>query len=41
MADDYSDEEEGEILHISQVTPPNTDRGMLKRPVKYIVMGKK
>ena len=30
MADDYSDEEEGEILHISQVTPPNTDRGMLK-----------
>ena len=39
MADDYSDEEEGEILHISQVTPPNTDRGMLKRPVNYIVMG--
>ena len=25
MADDYSDEEEGDILHINQVTPPRLD----------------
>ena len=29
MADDYSDEDEADILHINQVTPPVSERGSL------------
>ena len=36
MADDYSDEEEGEILHIDQVTPPNTDRGKVAQLIEML-----
>ena len=29
MAEDYSDEDEADILHINQVSPPVTERGSL------------
>ena len=34
MADDYSDEDEGDILHINQVTPPASDRDLFNRHVR-------